>query len=96
MKKPAEVKKNTRFEPTLLHEWMENSGVSVGEMARRVGVDKSSIQAWRVGSGLPSLVAAFRLEEVTQVGVPASYWLATTIGRHMYFQMKEKADGSQA
>lgn len=93
MKKPVGVKKNTKFEPTLLSRWMTQQGLGVGQLARLVGVDKSSIQAWKVGSGLPSLVAAFRLEEVTKAAVPASSWLATTVGQHMYFQMKERGDG---
>lgn len=93
-RKPPDVRKNTLYEQTLLSEWMDAQSLSVGELARRVGVDKSSVQAWRVGSGLPSLVAAFRLEQVTAGKVPASSWLATTVGRHMYFQMQERADGT--
>lgn len=92
--KPVEVRKNTKFEPTLLAAWMDEMGLSTGAVARMVGVDKTSVQAWRVGSGLPSLVAAFRLEEVTKQRIPASSWLATTVGKHLYYAMKEKADGS--
>lgn len=94
MKKPVTVKKNTKYERTLLAKWMDERGLTIGNVAKMVGVDRSSVQAWRVGSGLPSLPAAFRLEEVTQAAIPASSWLATTLGQHAYFTMKGRTDGT--
>lgn len=93
MRKPVGVQKNTKYEPTLLDKWMNEQGLSTYTLGRMVGIDKSCIQAWRTGSGVPTLVAAFRLEEVTRGRVPASSWLATTVGLHMYNQLKEKARG---
>jgi predicted transcriptional regulator len=92
MRKPLTVKKNTKFERTLLHDWMMQEGVSLNALSARLGVHKTSVQAWRVGSGLPSLPAAFRLEQVTKGKVPASSWLVTTVGRTMYEQMLRRAN----
>lgn len=94
MKKPPIIRKNTKFESTLLDDWMNEHDHSTYSFAKLVGIDKSCVQAWRVGSGVPSLIAAIRIEEVTRGKVPCTSWVATTAGMEMYSQMKEKADGS--
>ena len=92
MKKPLTIRKNTKHEPTHLHAWMEREGISLGALAARLGVHKTSVQAWRVGSGVPSLVAAFRLEVVSKGKVSASSWLVTTVGRSLYEQMVKNSN----
>lgn len=69
---------------TALSIWLKANGVSRYEMARRVKADPKQVKTWETGRVLPNLVYAFRIEQATKGGVPASSWLGTPLGRMMW------------
>lgn len=52
------------------------------EVAKRVGLCLNTVLQLRNGRAMPSLVVAFKIEK--ELGIPASSWLGTEIGRYQW------------
>lgn len=64
---------------TLLRQWLDEKGMTLDAFARLVGCNTNTAKYWRAGQTLPDIVYAFRIDEVTQGGVPVSSWMGTEI-----------------
>lgn len=62
-------------------------------LAEAAGLDRQTLQHVADGKQLPSLLAAFRLDAVTQGAVPVASWLGTDLARSLWAQMEERSDG---
>lgn len=68
------------------------SGTSKQTFANRVGVVRRTVDWWADGRVIPTLVAAFRIEQVTEGAVPVASWLGLDIGRALWEQMVATAE----
>lgn len=71
-------------EETPLRAWCERHDASILSVARRLRLSFSTVYNWFTGKRLPDLVNAFRLEKLTEGGVPAVSWLGTARGSTRY------------
>jgi transcriptional regulator with XRE-family HTH domain len=58
-----------------LVEWMQSTGISQNEMARRTGIAQTTIGRWCKGHNIPSLDAAMKIEDFTFGKVRAADWV---------------------
>jgi transcriptional regulator with XRE-family HTH domain len=79
-------------EQTPLERWRVERGLSVQELARRVGISPSTMTCWCRGSVVPSVPSALRIQDVTEGEVPVVAWLATKLGREQYLLLEGKAE----
>lgn len=68
-------------ERTLLHYWLEKRDTSYYDFAKRIGHDPKTVNDLANGRRLPSYILAYKIQDVTEGGVPAESWLGTEIGR---------------
>lgn len=78
---------------TPLRRWLDAQDGSVRGLAAAAGLDQQTLQHIAAGKQLPSLLAAFRLEQVTEGAVLAVSWLGTDLARSLWAQMEERSDG---
>ena len=57
-----------------LAQFLDRSGISCAEFARRLGVTDSAVWRWANGRRSPSLGLAFAIERETHGAVPARSW----------------------
>ncbi len=67
--------------PTPLRAWRGRNNVSIAGFAVLVGCNVRTAENWDTGRCLPSIVYAFKIEEVTGGEVAPSMWLGTENGR---------------
>ncbi len=79
-------------EPTLLLGWMKHTHTSAKKLARTLGVCARIVTYWAQGQGLPTLVHAFKIDEVTKGKVPPSSWLATSLAKAQWHQRAKNAE----
>lgn len=79
--------------PTLLHEWLAARGTSRNKFARQIGVNHKTVDYWCDGRVMPELVPALRIEAITEGGVPVESWVGTPLGRMMWKELEDRADG---
>ena len=58
-----------------LKAWIDQTGQSVNEFARRVEYDHSNMHKLVKGAIRPSLELAFRIERATEGVIPAASWV---------------------
>jgi transcriptional regulator with XRE-family HTH domain len=61
-----------------LTEWRQRSGLTQADLARRIGVDRSSISGWEGGRRDPSRHVVARIADVCGVG-QAERWEAVAL-----------------
>lgn len=66
---------------TPLMAWCEANDISIGAIARAVGVSYVAASLWATGRCLPHLVNAYKIERITHGGVPVSSWLGTEVAK---------------
>lgn len=81
-----------KAERTDLSTWMEKTGKTAQEVARLMGVSTNSIRLWAAGKAVPSLVAAYRLEVVTEYKVTMLSWMSTRVGRRLWEGLEAVAE----
>jgi transcriptional regulator with XRE-family HTH domain len=64
-----------------LREWREKKGLTMVELARMLGVDKSAVSRWESGERFPSRRFLKKIAEVTGGEVTANDFLKTISGR---------------
>jgi len=64
-----------------LREWREKKGLTMVELARMLGVDKSAVSRWESGERFPSRRSLKKIAEVTGGEVTANDFLKTISGR---------------
>lgn len=69
---------------TSLSTWLRARGINQYQFARMIGADERAVSFWACNQSLPTLIFAFRIEQVTQGGVPVSSWLGTALGRILW------------
>lgn len=79
-------------EQTPLERYRVERGLSIQELARRVGISASTMTCWCRGSVIPSVPSALRVADVTEGEVPVVAWLATKLGREQYLLLEGKAE----
>lgn len=57
-----------------LHDWIKGSNINQSELARRIGVHRSSITLYLQGRRRPSKPTACLIEHITAGYVPAKVW----------------------
>jgi DNA-binding XRE family transcriptional regulator len=67
--------------PTPLAAWLRKMGSSAASFARLVGCNRRTAQLWVNGQCLPSLIYAYKIDEITRGEVPPASWLGTEIGK---------------
>jgi transcriptional regulator with XRE-family HTH domain len=78
-------------EMTQLREWLQENNMTMEAFARKMGTNKTHVGWWATGRTLPGLIYAFRIEQVTAGGVPASYWLGTLLGKMQWNSISSRA-----
>lgn len=76
---------------TPLRTWLDKHGMSVQRFSRLIGCNYRTAQLWTAGQVIPSLVWAYRIDEVTKGEVAPSMWLGTDLGRHMWAAVIKRA-----
>lgn len=71
-------------ERTDLSVWMEKTGRTYQEVAQLMGCSANSVRLWAAGKAVPGLVAAYRLEVVTEYKVTMLSWMSTKLGRRLW------------
>lgn len=69
---------------TALARWLYRNKMSAFAFAAKLRMNPQSVNNWVKGRVLPSLVVAFKIDELTKGEVPASSWLATAVGKWQY------------
>ena len=78
-------------EMTQLREWLQEQGMTLEAFSRLIGTNKTHVGWWATGRVIPGLVYAFRIEQVTKGGVPASYWIGTMLGKMQWNSISSRA-----
>lgn len=68
----------------MLLKWLETTGTSFYNFARRVDMKPDRLAYLARGQMLPDLGIAFRVQAITKGAVPAASWLGTTLGREVW------------
>lgn len=78
---------------TLLYEWMcgAGSGYSSRTLAWNIGVTQRALLNVAYGHSMPSLVTAYKIEQVTEGAVPVESWLGTDIGRAQWKELEVRS-----
>lgn len=76
-------------EETDFSRWIERKGLPVASVANLVGVTPKTIYYWAAGYRVPDLVAAARIEHLTDGEVPALSFLTTKLARRIANEMLE-------
>jgi len=71
-------------EDTLLLKWLKTQGINFYRFAKLVELRPDRVAYLARGQVLPDLSIAFRIQNATKGGVPASSWLGTTLGRQVW------------
>lgn len=66
---------------TPLLAWFRASGHTVVGFARALNCDPKSVYLWMYGQVIPELVYAFKIESLTEGGVPVESWLGTELAQ---------------
>lgn len=74
-------------EETPLGAWLRKRGVSPYAFARRVGADATQVRGWCSGRSLPGLLYAFKIDQLTEGGVPPESWLGTGLAKLKWREM---------
>jgi transcriptional regulator with XRE-family HTH domain len=61
---------------TLLSQHMSRHGLNDSEFADKIGKDRTSVNRWKNGKGVPTLEDAAKIESVTGGEVPMRSWIA--------------------
>lgn len=96
--RPSSLRTNTlgiramdHVEATPLEQWRLKQGIGHRRLAGLIGAAITSVKQWCRGGTLPTIPAAYRIEEATDGEVPVSSWLATKLGRNVYERMDAEA-----
>lgn len=69
---------------TALRIWMSETGTTAATIARQVGRARALVGWWADGKQMPSLIDAFKLEQLSEGKVPVASWLGTELGQHLW------------
>lgn len=83
-------------EQTTFNVWRCQRGLSYSTMARLIGCNVATIQRWCEGRNVPSLVSCFKIERVTQGGVPVASWLDLEIAKVEWYDLEQGAKSVNA
>lgn len=72
---------NRPDEKTMFAQWMESKRYTYKQVARTVGSSQRSVKYWAQGQSIPSLLFAFKIEQVSKGKVPVASWLGTALAR---------------
>lgn len=79
-------------EVTLLEEYRVERGLTIDALARQIGATRNAVRNWLLGSQLPSLPWAYRIDEATDGAVPPVSWLGTKLGASVYAEIEVVAE----
>lgn len=71
---------------TPLAKWMRENDISAYEVAKRARISYKQVCKLRDGESLPSLITAFRIDQVTKGMVAPVLWLTTALGKRAWSQ----------
>jgi len=57
-----------------LNAWIEESGLKLGHVAKKIGCGESALYAWRIGRYPPHTIFRRSIEALTNGAVPADGW----------------------
>lgn len=66
---------------------MKTNQCSIRTIGKAIRAQHTQVKAWMEARALPNLVFAFRIDQYTKGGVPASSWLGTPLGRNLWHSM---------
>ena len=69
---------------TALARWLYRNQMSAFAFAGKLRMNPQTVRQWIHGKVLPSLCAAFKIDELTKGEVPPSSWLGTAVGKWQY------------
>lgn len=91
-KNPLGIHPGQAIEVTLLEEYRVERGLTIDGLARQLGATRNAVRNWLLGSQLPSLPWAFRIDEMTDGEVTPSSWLGTKLGASVYRKIEEVSE----
>ena len=68
-------------EETIFFKWIKMKNKTYEQVAELTGTSARSVKYWASGQALPSLLSAFRIEQITQGKVPVASWLGTALAK---------------
>ena len=68
-------------EETVFLKWIQMKGYTLKQVGKMLNASARSVQYWAGGQAMPTLLSAFRIEQVTQGKVPVASWLGTALAR---------------
>lgn len=95
-KNPLGIQRGRPVEVTLLEEYRVGRALTIDGLARDIGASRNAVRNWLLGSQLPTIPWAYRIEEVTDGAVPVSSWLGTKLGSSIFREIEAVAKLRQA
>lgn len=79
---------------TIFGNWIKHKNFTFGHVASLTGASIRSVKYWAHGQALPSLLFAFKIDQISQGKVPVASWMDTAIAKAKWHNphVAEKTD----